>query len=102
MQHGEIGQIIKDGKQVGGFLDWVLEVSIIETTSDKRRSYTTQSVKATAKRYWLNEPVSQGRYDCIFYQRVGNELIALFQNELKVKITDSIVDKYINNLEMES
>jgi hypothetical protein len=103
MQYGDIGQIIKDGRQVGGFLGWDLEVQIEETTSAPSRQYTTQKVKASSDRYWLNEKIESGKYTCIFYRKVGKELLALFQNELKVKIPEIRLDEYISKpLVMES
>ena len=103
MQHGEIGQILKDGKQVGGFRDWNLEVYVEEVTSGLTRQYTTQKVRATSKRFWLDKPIDTGKYMVLFYQQVGEELVSLFQNELKVKIpTNTMIGKYIDSpLEME-
>jgi len=103
MQHGEIGTLVKDGEQVGGFLNWHLEVFIEETSSGPHRKYTTISVKANADKFWLNREISTDKYMVIFYQLVGKELYALFQNELKVKIPQASIGEYINQkLEMES
>ncbi len=103
MQHGEIGTINKDGKQVGGFRDWTLDVIVEEITTGIHRDYISQKVKAHAKRFWLLEPIGTDKYMCIFYQHLGDDIIPLFQNELKVNIPNGIeIDKYVDTqLEME-
>lgn len=99
MQYGEIGQILKDGKQVGGFRNWNLEVYLEEVTSDLNRKYTTQKVRATSKRFWLDEPIVTGKYMVLFYQQVGKELVSLFQNELNIKIpANTVIGEYVDSL----
>lgn len=103
MQYGEIGTINKDGKQVGGFRGWALEVRMEEVSSGLHRKYIAQSVKARANVYYLLEPTPKGKYMCIFYQLIGKELAPIFQNELLVKLPkDAKVGGYISaKLEME-
>lgn len=100
MLNGEIGSLIQDDKQIGGFLNWTIELNLTSTERPQGREYKKVITKGTAERYWLLCSPSQSEITALYYQLIKDRLVLVNQAQVKINL-DTVIDKMINKkLEM--
>jgi len=57
--NGRLGGLFLNGKQIGGFLDWNLDVTLSSHIEDKAKGFKLSRWQVTARSYWLDRPVSE-------------------------------------------
>lgn len=98
--NGCLGVLSIEGKQVGGFLDWEIDVDIREVSASAHKQYAIQKWKAVARKFWLFE-IPDTPMDATFYTLFHDDLVAVSENRVKVNIPDIPLNTLINhNLEM--
>ena len=88
MATGEIGTLNQDGKQVGGFFDWIISDSLTEPHF---------KAKIEALAFWLIEDVNPGQFDASFYQLQRGQLVLMQQEKVKVDFPGCVTDKLIRH-----
>lgn len=73
---GEIGKLILDGKQVGGFRNWT---AIVELTSPVHS-------KVIASGYWMLEKVNTDRLIAKFYAEGAGKLQLIREEEVSINL----------------
>ncbi len=92
---GEIGSLVQDGKQIGGFLDWTIDLTLTSVERPQGREYKRALVKATANKYWvLCEPL-QGEITALYYKLIGDKLALVNQAQVMIKLGKTL-DKVLN------
>ncbi len=90
--NGEIGSLVQDSHQLGGFLDWTID---LVRAGDK-----VVAIKSAAERFWLVSCPSQSEIRALYYQLTRNKLVLVAQSKVDVSL-DCELDKLINKkLEM--
>ena len=65
--NGELGTLFQQGRQVGGFFDWHIDVAVLESTSRQHREFVIGNCKATAQRFWMLEWPNGNAMEARFY-----------------------------------
>ncbi len=94
MLNGEIGSLIQDGKQIGGFLDWTIELNLESVERPQGREYR-KVLKATADRYWVLCSPSRGEIKALYYQLIRDRLVLVNQSLVSIEL-GTVLDKIIN------
>jgi hypothetical protein len=91
---GEIGALYQ-GKQIGGFLDWTLDLRLFGSQSPDGAVYKVSMVKASASKFWLLYEPTDGEITANFYQLIKDRLVLINSH---IITADLIVDinKMIN------
>jgi len=55
MTKGKVGAFFVDGKQIGGFFDWMLTVNLARGISGDFRTHKLASWSASARAYWFEQ-----------------------------------------------
>lgn len=87
--NGELGVLSIENKQVGGFLDWQMDIDIREVSASLHQEYVVQKWKANARKFWMLEIPSSNIMDAVFYILFHDELLAVSKNRVKVKLPES-------------
>ena len=82
---GKLGILKLDGRQVGGFLDWEIQISLYSTIRGNTRVSKLQKWTATARKFWMLEQVTPDRLQAIFYCFNG-DLRQVSQNQVTVRL----------------
>ena len=72
---GEIGTFYQDSKQLGGFLNWSIDLSLFRAERPDSRVYKLHSIKSTAERFWLLETPTEGEITAHYYQLIKDRLV---------------------------
>jgi hypothetical protein len=92
MTKGEIGVLLINGRQAGGFLNWEIRAITAGLQPGGQRVPT----KATAAGFWLFEPLPcDGRAEAVFYDRVRDKLVIVNRAEVIVSAPDSAFDTLV-------
>ena len=83
---GDIGTLWVEGRQVGGFLNWTIQVTVVPGSKGKLRTNKVTQWKATARRFWLLEEFGTDRMQAIFYCNDGMDLKQVSQNQVRVQL----------------
>lgn len=101
MLTGQLGTLNKDGRQVGGFLDWRISATLDATRQTKCKAYKETGWKAKASRFWILEKLEGNEFYAIFYQRIQDKLAIVSQLNVKVKVPNAPLNTIaLGNLEM--
>lgn len=92
--NGEIGTILLNDKDIGGFLNWNLSIQLREISTKPMKEYQVDELKADAKPYWLKEQVT-GTVDILFRKIIQGELVTVSKNRMKISIQDVPLNKLI-------
>ncbi len=73
---GEIGSLVQDGKQIGGFLSWTIDFvwaggKVVRITS-------------TADKFWWHCSPSQSEITALYYQLVKDKLVLITQSKVEI------------------
>ena len=71
---GEIGALYQ-GKQIGGFLNWSIDLQLNRAETPDSRVYKLHSIKSTAERFWLLSAPTDSEITANFYQLVKDRLV---------------------------
>jgi hypothetical protein len=96
--NGEIGTLIQDGKQLGGFMDWTIELRLNSINKAEGRVYQKVMTKATASKHWLLSAPTDSEITANYYLLRGDTL-ALVNSQTVEHITGP-VNKMLGPLEM--
>lgn len=83
---GKLGTLHIDGRQVGGFLDWEIEVTTYPVSKGKTRASKLAQWKAVARKFWMLEKINTDCLEAIFYCFNGQDLIPVSQNQVKLNL----------------
>ena len=72
---GQIGTLYQDGKQLGGFLDWSIDLQLNRTETPDSRVYKLHSIKSTAERFWLLCEPTDSEITAHYYQLIKDRLV---------------------------
>ncbi len=89
---GEIGSLVQDGRQIGGFLNWTIDLIFVRAGD----SHKAVSIKSTADKFWLISCPSQSEIMALYYQLVKDKLVLITQSRVMVSLkgeTDKLIDK---------
>jgi hypothetical protein len=96
---GEIGTLFQDGKQLGGFLNWAIDLKLNAIERPGGREYKKVLTKATASKHWLLEKPTEGEITAHYYLLVGDTLALVNSHIVQVELTGP-VNKMLGPLEM--
>ena len=101
MLTGELGTLNRDGRQVGGVLDWRIDALLDSTGRSGWRTIERRSFKVRVRKYWVLEKLEGDKFHAIFYQFIRGGLVVVTQHDVTVDIPDSPLDMIIpGRLEM--
>ncbi len=83
--NGEIGTLFQEGKQIGGFYDWAIDIQLLKGLQNNKAI-----VKATAARFWVLCSPSQSEIRASFYRLVGDRLVLMNQAQVTVSLGDKL------------
>ncbi len=90
--YGEIGSLVQDGEQIGGFLNWTIG---FVWAGDR-----LVAIKSTADSFWLVSCPSQGEITALCYRLARGKLMLITQSKVDISL-DCELDRMINKrLEM--
>jgi len=98
--NGDLGVFSIKNKQVGGFLDWEMDVPLREVSAGSTRQFTS-GWQATAYRFWMLEVPDTNIMDALFYFYRKGELIPASLNKVKVNLPPDYPLNTIINSELE-
>ncbi|MBA7602016.1 hypothetical protein ES703_09101 [subsurface metagenome] len=100
--NGELGVLSIDGRQIGGFLDWELDIGLREVSASSARQYALTEWNARAHRFWMLEIPDTNAMEALFYFYKNGKLLPASSNKVKVKLpSDYPLNTIINStLEM--
>ncbi len=84
--NGELGVLSIQDKQVGGFLDWQMDIDIREVSASSHRQYVVQKWKAKARKFWILEIPETDVMEAVFYTLFHGELLAVSKNKVRIKL----------------
>lgn len=58
--NGKLGAIYVDGRQIGGFLDWHVEIHLVDGVKNDSKTHRLQSWKVIAWAHWLTSRLDAG------------------------------------------
>lgn len=91
--NGKLGSIHAEGRQVGGFQDWELEVVMASTRDGTDRNFQPRGWRIDAKAFWILEPLPEDVYEFRIYDRFGS---CWRGNGAVVCETGSVIDRLIH------
>ena len=101
MLTGQLGTLSKDGRQMGGFLDWRISATLDTTRQTRWKAYKERGWRAKASRFWILEKLEGDEFYAIFYQRIRDKLAIVSQLDVKVKVPNAPLNTIaLGNLEM--
>jgi len=101
MLTGQLGTLSKNNRQVAGFLDWQIGVTLNSTSQAKWQAYKESGWKASAPKFWLVEKLDDDKFYAIFYQHIRDRLVIVSQLDVRVKIPNAPLNTIIiGNVEM--
>lgn len=95
MLTGQLGTLNKDGRQVGGFLDWRINAVLDTTGRSDWKTYKERAWLAKANRFWILEKLEGSNFHAVFYQRIQNRLVVVSQNDVRVEVPDAPLNKIV-------
>jgi hypothetical protein len=67
---GQLGALYQDGKQLGVFYDWTLNLSMTGMETVNSRVYKVRAIKSIASRYYLFSEPTEGEITANYYQLI--------------------------------
>ena len=97
--NGEIGTLYQDGKQIGGFLDWSIDLKLNSVNQAEGRVYKHCMTKSTASKFWLLSTPTEAEITAHYYLLVGDTLALVNSHTVEVNLSGSL-NKILGPLEM--
>lgn len=98
--NGEIGSLVQDRKQIGGFLNWIIDPILTSSVRAENRVYKMVAVKATAQKFWLLSSPSQSEITALYYRLTRGKLVLITQAQVNVELGGDINKMISKSLEM--
>lgn len=95
MLEGELGTLNRDGRQVGGFLNWQMSAMLDGMPRSGCRTFERKTFKVTVGKYWILEELEGDEFHADFYQLIKDRLIIVTRHDVTVKIPDSPLNMII-------
>jgi len=96
----EIGTLYQNGKQIGGFMDWEIDLRFTCINKPQGRVYSKVLSKATAKKFWILGKPTEDTITANYYSMVRDRLVLINSQIVSVDLSGEI-NKMINrSLEM--
>ncbi len=78
--NGDIGSLVQDGEQIGGFLSWTIDLvwaggKVVRITS-------------TADKFWWLCSPSQREIKALYYRLTGSKLVLITQSKVELHNVD--------------
>ena len=86
---GEIGALYQ-GHQIGGFLNWSIDLSLFRAETPDSRVYKVHSIKSTAERFWLLCEPSEGDITAHYYQLIKDKLVLINSHIVEVNLAGPV------------
>jgi len=83
---GELGALFQEGRQVGGFFDWHIDIPLHEMTSGQHREFVIGKCRAMASRFWMLERPNGKAMEVRFYFHRNGALLLASINEVIVEL----------------
>lgn len=99
--NGELGVLSIDGKQVGGFLDWEMDINLREVSASSSKQYKLVGWKARAFQFWMLEIPNTNVMDALFYFYRKGQLIQASSNKVRIKLPPTYPLNIIINTQIE-
>jgi hypothetical protein len=90
---GEIGTLIQDGQQIGGFGDWVIDLRLISAGMAQEKTFSV--IKASTSKFWLLSVPTDSEITANYYQLIRGQLVLMNSHVVDVAL-GSIINKMIN------
>lgn len=87
---GELGTLNIDGRQIGGFLNWQIDIYLKREASRCSKRYGVQFIRVRADKYWMLEIPEANIVDAIFYVLFHDELMAVSQNKVRINLAPDV------------
>ena len=101
MLTGQLGTLNKDGKQVGGFLDWQINAILNPARQTPWKAYKESAWRGKANKFWILEKLEGDEFYATFYQRIRDRLVIVSQLDVRVKVPNAPLNTVVmGNLEM--
>jgi hypothetical protein len=81
---GQLGALYQDGKQLGVFYDWTLDLSMTRLETADSRVYKVHAIKSIASRYYLFSEPSEGEITANYYQLIKGQLVLMATHLVKM------------------
>ena len=94
--NGEIGSLVQDDKQIGGFIDWTIDLQLRGRETSDGKVYTKPVAKSTALKFWLLSSPSQSEIKALYYQLVKDTLALINESTVQVDFGEYELNKIIN------
>ena len=85
---GQIGALYQDGKQLGGFYDWTLDLSFTRMETANSRVYKVLPIKSIASKYWLFSGPSDSEITANYYQLIKGKLVLVATHTVKINTSE--------------
>ena len=87
---GQLGVLYQDGKQIGGFLNWRIQHSLVPiSSSDRWGKYKPSTWKATGASPWLIEKPVNDIFDVVFYKFMAGKLVENYRDKIRALLPNS-------------
>jgi hypothetical protein len=80
--YGQLGALYQDGKQLGGFYDWTLDLSMTHLETADSRVYKVHAIKSIASRYYLFSEPTEGEITANYYQLIKGKLVLMARHNI--------------------
>ena len=85
--NGEIGTLNQEGRQIGGFFDWSIDIVLDETIRHGVRELGVRKI-VSASRYWLLEIPNSDIYEARFYKMISGQLVLMDEGQIGLGLPD--------------
>lgn len=89
--NGELGVIYQNGKQVGGFYDWEIELAPNSTIRDGWREFKLNKEISAISYFLLKTPISN-TFDAEFYKVKNKQLILIGRGKIVIDLSDKTLN----------
>ena len=93
---GEIGTILQDGKQIGGFKPWTIILILNELDRTQGKEYKKALTTSKSQQFWLFEEPT-GELTAQYFTLVKGTLVMVSQSKVKIIFPEYELNKMINH-----
>ena len=90
--NGDIGVLYQEGKQIGGFFDWEMNISLESSTWQEGGgdwvNWEVTPPKITAISYWLVQKPKGTAFRADFYQYIRNQLVLADSSMVEIDLPE--------------
>ncbi len=90
--NGELGVLYQGGKQVGGFFDWEIDLTLVPTMRNGWYSFKAFK-RITIQSYWLINAPDGSCYEAKLYKAIRGQLILMDSGRVEVNLPNRTLDR---------